>query len=196
MRRSAALRSAFEATRTRRRSARDSPASWRRPTQVVRLLDGEVKTADCAFAEVDEDRFPVNAGALGIDGLLSSQPAVIRMFMRVAKQGRTTNRTGGKIVGVHFDMSVPYVNAAGDEVEVLFKEVLEILSTEPNLNIFCSEGDSGSLVYTEGADGFKEPVGLLFSRVAVGRRPGTSGFGYANPIQNVLDALNVEIVAN
>ncbi|WP_050758305.1 hypothetical protein [Xylanimonas cellulosilytica] len=102
----------------------------------------------------------------------------------VAKVGRTTSLTRGRVSAIELDdVLVGY----GDDLGVLgFDGQIEIESTgdEP----FSRGGDSGSLVYRE--DGVA--IGLLFAGSETGG-PGGHGLTYANPIDTVLTTLNATL---
>lgn len=96
--------------------------------------------------------------------------------MMVQKSGRTSGHTWGKIDDVDFTTSVPYPRPDGKGYALInFTDLIQCSRcTEP--------GDSGSLVLD--ADGYA--VGLHFC--------GTPTISVFNPIQSVLDELNIDLV--
>jgi hypothetical protein len=162
--------------------------------RVARLKGTRQRMADCAFAEVEDGRYPAHPGSLGTDGLLSSEPARVRKWMPVIKQGHGTGRRIGKIVAYGMWKWVPYPT-----MNLLFYDIFEIESHSVDANgndaRFCDRGDSGSLIYTaEGEGKPKHPVGLLFAQTQIGGLNG-NGLGYANPIGRVMRALGVTLDA-
>ena len=95
----------------------------------------------------------------------------------VQKYGRTTSLTKGEITGINATVNVRYSSGIAR-----FVGQIEVVSIK---GPFLKPGDSGSLLVTD--DPEKNPVGLIFA----GNRSGKIGF--ANPIDAVLDKLNVAI---
>ena len=162
--------------------------------RVARLTGGRFKkSADCAFARVDSDRWPDHPGSLGPDGSLSADWARIRRGLPVVKVGRSTGRRTGRIRTSWIDwFQVDY-----GHVTVRFDDVFEIEATEDEnnqLQTFSDPGDSGSLVRTRYGD-IKHPVGLLFTESAIGG-PNDTGFSYANPIGRVTHLLGVRMAVD
>jgi hypothetical protein len=96
--------------------------------------------------------------------------------MRVAKYGRTTGYTEGEIVSLNSDTPVDY-----NGLSAYFEEQLEIEGID-GID-FSQPGDSGSIIIDLGT---KKAVGLLFA--------GGGSSTFANPIANVLQALNVSVL--
>lgn len=96
----------------------------------------------------------------------------------VAKTGRTTQLTSGRIVAYPATIRV---NFGGGRVAV-FADQIAIRSI--NSNPFSAGGDSGSLIWT--ADSRRCAVGLLFA--------GGGGFTFANRISRVLTALDIRLI--
>ena len=137
-------------------------------------------TVDCAIALLDEQEvdpeYPV--------GRITTT-AVALGGERVAKIGRTTAVTRGRVSAIELDNVVV---GYGEELgELSFDNQIEIEST--GSGPFSRGGDSGSLVYRE--DGVA--LGLLFAGSESGGDNGT-GLTYINPIDAVLDALGVTLV--
>jgi hypothetical protein len=102
----------------------------------------------------------------------------------VAKVGRTTGLTHGRVTAIELD---DVVVGYGEELgELHFDNQIEVESS--GAGSFSRGGDSGSLVYR--SDGVA--LGLLFAGSETG---GDNGLGltYLNPIRAVLDALGAEL---
>ena len=111
---------------------------------------------------------------------VAPDPAAV---VEVAKVGRTTALTRGRVVAFEVDnVVVEY-----DQGTAVFDGQLEIESTGEGP--FSDGGDSGSLIYTDGG----LAVGLLFAGSSQG---GSTNLGltYAAPIDNVLSALKCELL--
>ena len=159
----------------------------RAPQDRVGTLAGRVDldprrdaTVDCAIALLDDQEvdpaYPV--------GLISTT-AVALGGENVAKIGRTTSITRGRVTAIELDNVV--VGYGEDMGEISFDNQIEVEST--GTGPFSRGGDSGSLVYR--ADGVA--LGLLFAGSESGGENGT-GLTYINPIDAVLDALGVTLV--
>ena len=99
--------------------------------------------------------------------------------MAVRKRGRTTGLTHGIVDSIDLDVNVPY---DGVGTVTLFDQIG--IEVDPSKSAqFGISGDSGSVVVNDA----ERVVGLYFA----GTEDGI--FGVANPIQAVLDALNVSI---
>ncbi|MFC4615839.1 S1 family peptidase [Cellulomonas algicola] len=136
-------------------------------------------TVDCAVALLDDPevdlRYPVGL-------VTTTAPAVGNE--QVAKIGRTTSVTHGKVTAIELD---DVVVGYGEELgEIAFDGQIEVEST--GASAFSRGGDSGSLVYRE--DGVA--LGLLFAGSETGGENG-SGLTYLNPIDAVLDALGATL---
>jgi hypothetical protein len=102
--------------------------------------------------------------------------------MAVAKVGRTTGPTQGRISAIEVDdVVVEY-----DVGEVSFDDQIEIEST--GAGAFSAGGDSGSLILDEEF----RACGLLFAGSETGGSNGR-GLTYANPIAVVLKKLAIEL---
>lgn len=144
------------------------------------LRPGQDATVDCAIAVLDDQEvdpeYPV--------GRITTT-AVALGGEQVAKIGRTTSITRGRVTAIELDNVVV---GYGDELgEISFDNQIEVEST--GTGPFSRGGDSGSLVYR--ADGVA--LGLLFAGSESGGENGT-GLTYINPIDAVLDALGVTLV--
>lgn len=98
--------------------------------------------------------------------------------MIVGKSGRTTGLTRGRVTAVRVSIKVNY----GDRV-AQFRNQISIESV--NDKSFSKPGDSGSLIWSSEDTGM-QPVGLLFA--------GGKGITYANPIRQVLTALDIRLL--
>ncbi|MBO3095268.1 hypothetical protein [Cellulomonas dongxiuzhuiae] len=147
----------------------------------VPLAAGTTATVDAAIALLDDEyvdatypvgRITTTARALG--GEL------------VAKVGRTTAVTSGRVTAIELDdVVVGYGEELGD---LRFDDQIEIEGT--GTAAFSRGGDSGSLVYRE--DGVA--LGLLFAGSELGGDNGR-GLTYVNPIDAVLGALDATLLA-
>jgi hypothetical protein len=105
-----------------------------------------------------------------VEGITSA-----RLNIPVIKFGRTTGLTFGTITGRNATIKV---NVEGNEV--LFEDQIVI---EGRRGRFSDGGDSGSLIL----DTNRQAIGLLFAGSA-------TGVTFANPIDDVLTSLSVEII--
>jgi hypothetical protein len=147
------------------------------------LGGGGVKRVDCAFAAL-EPGVRANRSSLRSRGTLRSTTALARNSDRVFKIGRTTGERSGRVRAFDFDNVVVRNFHFGD---VTFENQIEIESASRRRD-FSDAGDSGSLIFNED----QAPVGLLFAETSI---DGTNDLGlhYANPIDAVLEALQVDI---
>lgn len=99
----------------------------------------------------------------------------------VQKRGRTTEHTYGTVASTDFSVTIDYGDGLG--TRTLHNQIRITPDTTHNPR-FSDHGDSGSVV----VDGNRNVVGLLFA----GSDDGSATF--ANPIQNVLDELNVDLI--
>jgi hypothetical protein len=150
-------------------------------SQVAPLARGQRATVDAAIALLDDPavdpEYPVGPVAT---------TAAVTGGEAVAKVGRTTGQTRGRVTAIEMDdILVGY----GDDLGVLaFDDQIEIESAGDGP--FSRGGDSGSLVYRE--DG--AAIGLLFAGSETGGSDG-SGLTYVNPIDAVLRTLGVTLLA-
>lgn len=150
--------------------------------RVAPLEEGVPAHVDAAIALLD-DRVEIDAtypvGAI-------TQMVAATGGEAVAKVGRTTSHTHGRVSAIELDgVLVGY----GDELGVMsFDDQIEIEGVGEGP--FSRGGDSGSLVYRE--DGMA--LGLLFAGSETGGANGT-GLTYANPIELVMQTLEVGMYA-
>lgn len=136
---------------------------------------------DAAVATVN-DEINIDASTLtGIGRLNGVSAATATADLAVAKVGRTTGVTHGRVSV--FELDGVMVNY--DIGTLRFDNQLEI---EADNEAFSAGGDSGSLI----VDGASLAVGLLFAGSDQGGEHG-HGMTYANPIQLVLDGLDVDL---
>lgn len=148
-------------------------------TRVATLVAGEVCATDAAIARLDSAEvdhvYPVGH-VVRIARPLGGET--------VEKIGRTTAVTRGRVTAIELDDVIVGYEDLG---ALSFDDQVEI---EGNGAPFSRGGDSGALVYRE--DG--TAVGLLFAGSESGGQAG-KGLTYANPIDVVLETMQVELVA-
>lgn len=149
----------------------------------IPLSSTKPNTLDCAAAKLlDDIEWDVDRmTGLGRLGGLSDRP--LEPGLRVAKVGRTTGLTRGRISAFELDdLAIVY-----DMGNIIFDDSLEIETTTSRP--FSDGGDSGSLI----VDTEKKAVAQLFAGSDIGGR-GNMGVTYATPIRRVLDALKVNLI--
>jgi hypothetical protein len=158
----------------------------RRPDDTVGALDYSVALdpvgvnhVDCAVARVNDDVAIDRSGLRGLGHL--GEVGAPEDTGWVVKIGRTTGLTFGTVTA--FELDGLYVEYSAATLR--FDAQLEVASVSDDP--FSRGGDSGSLVVTRDA---LRPVGLLFAGSERGG-PGDAGLTYANPIDAVLDELDV-----
>ena len=122
----------------------------------------------------------------------------IKPGMLCKKVGRTTGYTEGKIVSINLDIWVNYSRGAK---KALFKDQI-LIQPIGRFNKFVSNGDSGSMVVNHK----NSAVGLIFAgtdsdaiidnwrEIKLDKIKHLDNCGVANPIEMVLDRLNIELV--
>ncbi|MBI2425188.1 MAG: hypothetical protein HYV27_20345 [Candidatus Hydrogenedentes bacterium] len=162
----------------------------RAPKDIVAALGAFVKLkrtganfVDCAVAEIVDKIKADTVKMKGLGKLKGLGGEFLDEGAIVAKIGRTTGLTRGRVTA--FELDDVYVDY--DLGVIGFDNQIEIEGSGDGP--FSDGGDSGSLIVDE--DGLA--VGLLF---AGGDQGGANGQGltYANPIHAVLRALKVELV--
>ena len=98
----------------------------------------------------------------------------------VRKRGRTTGLTYGTVDSIDLTVSIEY-----DDGDHILRNQIGIDVDESQSTEFGNSGDSGSVV----VDNNGKVIGLYFAGTSDG------SFGVANPIDDVLDELNVDICA-
>ncbi|MFC6706746.1 hypothetical protein [Flexivirga alba] len=99
----------------------------------------------------------------------------------VRKRGRTTELTYGTVVSTDFTVSINYGSDVGSHT---LHHQIRIQTDTSQSARFSDHGDSGSVIM----DGNRMVVGLLFAGSSDGQ------WTFANPIQSVLDELNVDLM--
>lgn len=107
-------------------------------------------------------------------GVPAAAPVAPAIGQTVQKYGKTSRLTVGRVTAINAEVTVAYTTGT-----TRFVNQVLIAGRGP----FSRAGDSGSLIVT--TDG-RRPVGLLFAGTA-------SGYTFANPIGEVLKALNVTV---
>jgi len=156
--------------------------------------------ADAAIAQVashtvDSSGSIMELGTRLPDGLLAAAPPGISstngkgesatLQLRVAKSGRTTGLTCGKVTALDFDVAVDYYRDCAETKAYLTKTFTGQLAVSGDR--FSDAGDSGALV-VDSANG--EPVGLFFAGGIDGN--GVS-HAIANPATDVLAELSEQM---
>ncbi len=136
-------------------------------------LGGQV---DCAVA--DHTMRGYNCSIVDIGTVAGTATAAEDMAVR--KRGRTTGLTYGTVDTVDLSVNIDYCNGLGS---VMLTNQIGIDVDPAQSAKFGDSGDSGSVV----VDDARKVVGLYFA----GDSTGT--YGVANPIQSVLNALNVSM---
>lgn len=149
----------------------------------VRMKRNSTNLVDAAVAALNEG-VPFDPRALeGLGQLVGLGDVLLDEGAGVAKVGRTTGTTRGRVTAFELDNVV----VGYDLGDLRFDNQIEIEGAGDLP--FGQRGDSGALIVTDDL----RAVGLLF---AVGDVGGTNGKGltYANPLRTVLDALEVDLL--
>jgi len=143
---------------------------------------GPINYVDAAIAQVVPDM--VNpSGEINLIGAISSQVlANPPLDTAVQKSGSTSGLTTGTLLSVGVKLKVTYEKKCNAGSRVATFKKLQMYQP----GNFIQSGDSGSLIVTDPAIGCPQPVGLAFA--------GSSSYGFACPIQTVLDTFKVTIV--
>lgn len=136
---------------------------------------------DCAVAALD-DGVEADLGRLGDDGQLAGLEDDVTAGDAVAKVGRTTGTTRGRVTAFELDG----LDVAFGIGTLRFDDQVEVVG---DTGAFSAGGDSGSLVWT--ADD-RLGYGLLFAGSQSGG-PAGSGVTYCNPLARVLTTLEVTL---
>jgi hypothetical protein len=131
---------------------------------------------DCAVAS--HTARPIECTIEEIGDVTGTATAAVGMAVR--KRGRTTGLTYGTVDSVDLSVRVSYGDGLG---EVILTHQISILPDPGHNAKFGDHGDSGSVVVDDNG----RVIGLHFAG------DDASGSGVANPIQAVLDALNVDL---
>jgi len=156
--------------------------------------------ADAAIAQVashtvDTSGNIMELGSRLADGSLASAPPGVSstggkgenatLQLRVAKSGRTTGLTCGKVTTLDLDVAVDYYRDCAETKPYLTKTFTGQLAVSGDR--FSDAGDSGALM-VDAANA--EPVGLFFAGGIDGN--GVS-HAVANPVSDVLDELSAQM---
>lgn len=156
--------------------------------------------ADAAIAQVASHTVDTSGSILELgsrlaDGTLASAPPGISstdgkgesatLQLRVAKSGRTTGLTCGRVTALDLDVAVDYYRDCAETKPYLTKTFTGQFAVSGNR--FSDAGDSGALVVNS-ADA--EPVGLFF---AGGIDSDGVSHAIANPATEVLNELSAQI---
>jgi hypothetical protein len=154
-------------------------------TKWVDLMPSRANLLDAAIAGVTKsiEIDPLNYEGIGT--LAGVRSAPLFPGMAVAKAGRTTGVTRGRISAIELDKVV----VEYDLGLLSFDDQVEIEST--GSSAFSAGGDSGSLILDEENRG----CALLFAGSETGGSNGR-GLTYANPIAIVLKKLAIELQGN
>lgn len=149
----------------------------------LRLKRRGINKVDCALADLGNGIEFDPAALDGIGTLTGLGDVLLDEGEEVAKVGRTTGTTRGRVTAFEVDDLI----VGFDMGDIRFDGQIEIEGAGDGP--FSQGGDSGSLIVNSDGRG----VALLF---AGGDQGGTNGKGltYANPLREVLDALNVDLL--
>jgi hypothetical protein len=148
----------------------------------IRFKPRGINLVDCAIASVETKIRCERTKLRGLGKLAGLGDAFLDEGDKVAKVGRTTGLTRGRVTAFELDNVI----VGFDIGNLRFDDQIEIEGA--GKDPFSDGGDSGSLIIGENKHG----VALLF---AGGDQGGTNGQGltYANPLKVVLDALDVDL---
>lgn len=146
----------------------------------IPIVAGGTTTADAAIATVVPGAVNPSGAILKI-GTIAADPVAAYINQPVKKSGRTSGLTRGKIYLLNATISVSYENECAGSPFISTYENQILVSPGK----FLKGGDSGSLL-VEDVNTNPAPLGLLFA--------GSSRVAIANPIGDVLSALNVSMV--
>lgn len=146
------------------------------PTNVVGTVQRAVlgRQVDGAVARINTRGFANRI--VGIGPVTGTADATLGMTVR--KRGRTTGLTFGTVDGIAQTVRLDYQNGLGERI---LTNQISIRADATRNTTFSDHGDSGSVVVNDAG----QVIGLHFA----GSQDGTTGS--ANPIQPVLDALDV-----
>lgn len=160
------------------------------PPSVVGSLHSFIPLSPTGANTVDAAVARLNAGLLyeageirDIGPLTGVNPGPLHAGTHVQKVGRTTGLTFGRVAAFEVDNVV----ADFDTGPLRFDNQIEVESEDGTP--FSQGGDSGAVVVDDGG----RVVGLLFGGSDQGGSDG-QGLTYLNPIQEVLDRLQVDLV--
>jgi hypothetical protein len=151
-------------------------------TAFVRFKPRGRNLVDCAIAALDGKIRSAQTKIRGLGKLAGLGDAFVDEGDAVAKLGRTTGLTRGRVTAFELDNAI----VGFDIGNLRFDDQIEIEGA--GADPFSDGGDSGSLILSADRRG----IALLF---AGGDQGGANGQGltYANPLRAVLDALEVDL---
>jgi hypothetical protein len=151
-------------------------------SKTIQLTKSAINHVDAAVAEV-EKRLKVNVNTIKGLGKLANGLQNLDVGTEVAKLGRTTGLTHGRVTAFELD-NVVVRYGMGD---LRFDNQIEIEGA--GQKSFSEGGDSGSLIVDADT---RLAGGLLFAGGDIGGSNG-KGLTYANPIEAVLNALQINL---
>lgn len=149
----------------------------------IRLKRIGVNLLDCAVASVDSDLRYDPRRVTGLGTLAGMGPDLLDEGVALAKAGRTTGVTRGRVTAFEMDNLV----VGYDMGDIRFDNQIEVEGADAGP--FSDGGDSGSLI----VDGECRAVALLFCGSDQGGANG-QGLTYGNPLRPVLDRLKVDLL--
>ncbi len=150
--------------------------------EFVRLQKSAPNFLDCALADLNDAAKPDLTKLTGLGRVKGLGEPFIDEGLAVAKIGRTTGLTRGRVTAFEIDNQV----ISYDLGDLRFDNLLEIEGAE---NVaFSDGGDSGALI----VNGDLQGVALLFAGSDQGGSNG-KGLTYANPLHAILEKLQVEL---
>ena len=147
----------------------------------VKLKKRGANLVDCALASVEHGIEFNHRNVRGLGNIAGLGDVAVDEGDAVAKVGRTTGKTTGRVTAFELDRLV----VEFDIGLLRFDNQIEIDGED---EMFSDGGDSGSLILDAG----RRAVALLFAGTETGGSEGT-GLTYANPLPAVLDALGAEL---
>lgn len=149
----------------------------------IKSLPGS--NVDAAIAEITPGMVRTDGHILEV-GTISSSTVGASVGQAVKKSGRTTGLTRSTVAALNATINVAYENecAGGSAFTKQFTGQIVINNRGSK---FLAGGDSGSLMVEDVTSGARA-VGLLFA--------GSTSYGFANPIGQVLSFLNASMVGN
>jgi len=143
---------------------------------------GSNSNVDASLAKVIAGKVRIDGTILEV-GTISSQTIAASVNQAVKKSGRTTGLTRSSVSGLNATINVGYsYECGGASYTKTFSGQILIAN---RANRFLAGGDSGSLMVQDVSTNPKA-IGLLFA--------GGNNIAVANPINEVLSALNVTMV--
>jgi hypothetical protein len=149
----------------------------------IRLKTTATNFVDCALATLKDGIEFEHERLDGIGRLAGVAEDPVEIGDRVAKVGRTTGTTRGRVTAFELDNLI----VGFDLGNLRFDDQIEVEGA--GQDPFSQGGDSGSLI----VNGRREAVALLFAGSDQGGKNG-QGLTFANPIEAVLSALKVTLV--